>query len=214
MFVVNWSAGAITPNYIAARNRVGDVGHVIAAFIDFLNYQTGTPFSLISVIGHSLGAHVAGFSGKHVIRGVLPSIIALDPAMPLFNINNPNTRVHYSDALYVESIQTDIGRLGFDQPIGSAAFYPHFGLLQPGCGPDLTGFCSHVRAVELLAESITNPYGFFGTQCSGWPAIQNQFCPPVGTSMPMGGEPVNTGAFGVYYLTTNAASPFGLGWRP
>lgn len=214
VIVVNWGAGAITPNYVLAQSRVDDVGNVVANFIDFLNMYTGIPFSSVSVIGHSLGAHVAGFSGKHVIRGRLPTIVALDPALPLFSIANPAGRVSTGDAYYVESIQTNVGLLGFDAPIGHSTFYPNFGRLQPGCGPDVTGFCSHVRAVEFLAESITNPYAFYGTHCSGWPAIQILQCPSVGVSMPMGGEPLANGAFGEYYMPTNAASPFGQGWRP
>lgn len=149
-----------------------------------------------------------------MIRGRLPTIVALDPALPLFSIANPAGRVSTGDAYYVESIQTNVGLLGFDAPIGHSTFYPNFGRLQPGCGPDVTGFCSHVRAVEFLAESITNPYAFYGTHCSGWPAIQILQCPSVGVSMPMGGEPLANGAFGEYYMPTNAASPFGQGWRP
>lgn len=61
VIVVNWGAGAITPNYVLAQSRVDDVGNVVANFIDFLNMYTGIPFSSVSVIGHSLGAHVAGF---------------------------------------------------------------------------------------------------------------------------------------------------------
>lgn len=54
-FMVDWSIGAATPNYILARSRVNEVGAVVAQFIDFLNQ----PLSVISVIGHSLGAHAA-----------------------------------------------------------------------------------------------------------------------------------------------------------
>lgn len=54
MFTVDWGLGAGTPNYILARNRVNEVGQVLARFIDFLN-EYGLNFSLIGVLGHSLG---------------------------------------------------------------------------------------------------------------------------------------------------------------
>lgn len=59
VFVVDWGVGAITANYILARNRVNDVGAVVAQYIDWINTH-GVPFSQINVIGHSLGAHIAG----------------------------------------------------------------------------------------------------------------------------------------------------------
>lgn len=54
MFTVDWGLGAGTPNYILARNRVNEVGLVVAQFIDFLNVN-GMPFSRIGITGHSLG---------------------------------------------------------------------------------------------------------------------------------------------------------------
>lgn len=75
---VDWALGAGTPNYITAVNRVSLVGAWLARFIDVL-HTGGHPFSHINVIGFSLGAHVAGISGKFV-NGRIPTIIGLDPA--------------------------------------------------------------------------------------------------------------------------------------
>lgn len=202
----------MTENYVLAQGRVRDTGIVCAAFADFLNVY-GVPFSQITAIGHSLGGHVVGFLGKHVTRGRIASIVSMDPALPLFSFNNPAGRVAITDADYVEIIHTDNGRLGFDVPIGHADFYPNWGWMMPGCGPDLTGFCSHSLAWEYMAESIRIIGSFYGSRCSGWPAIQARLCPPVGVSFAMGGEPANNGAFGVFFMETNAAPPFGRGWR-
>ena len=60
VIVVDWGLGANTINYIAARNRVSDVGVVLANFIDFLHEHGFTDHSRVSIAGHSLGAHVAG----------------------------------------------------------------------------------------------------------------------------------------------------------
>lgn len=65
-----------------------------------------------------MGAHAAGHTGKAVANGRLPVIVAIDPAGPLFSLDNPNTRVDHTDAVHVEVIATDTLFLGFEQPIG------------------------------------------------------------------------------------------------
>lgn len=50
VIVVDWGAGAQTPNYILARNRVGEVGRVVAQFIDWLHLR-GLHFADVTVIG-------------------------------------------------------------------------------------------------------------------------------------------------------------------
>lgn len=55
MITVDWSVGAITINYIAARNRVGDTGRFVANFLDFLHLNNFVNFETLHVIGHSLG---------------------------------------------------------------------------------------------------------------------------------------------------------------
>jgi len=211
VFTVDWGAGARTINYLTARNRVPAVATVVAEFIDWINAQTNTPFSAVSVIGHSLGGHIAGLTGKRVRRGRLASVVAMDPAGPLFSINSPNDRVHHTDATYVEVIYTDQGGLGFDEPLGHANFYPNFGSNQPGCS---TGLCSH-NIVEDFFEASINPANIFGArQCNSFNAIRFRTCITSGPSRRMGGEPVMDGTSApntVFVLHTNARSPFAQG---
>lgn len=207
---VDWSAGAGTINYIAARNRVDSVGVVTASLLRLISENTGVGYDRMSVIGHSLGAHVAGFVGKN-LGSALASIVALDAALPLFSINNPEARVNSEDAIYVESIHTNAGSLGFDQPLGHANFYPNGGSSQPGCGLDITGNCAHGRAHEFFAESITSTVGFWAMRCADYTAIVNGNCESTGEYSTLGGEPLNTSAEGVFHLTTNSASPFAQG---
>lgn len=54
MFIVDWGVGSNTLNYITARNRVNEVGAVVAQFVDWINVN-GVPFSAITIIGSSLG---------------------------------------------------------------------------------------------------------------------------------------------------------------
>lgn len=124
--------GAGTSNYITARNRVGSVGEVVGQFIDWLTSIGFTNPNRIHIIGHSLGSHVAGHTGKNTQSGRIAVIFGTDPAGPLFNVDNPD-RLDSSDAVYTEAIHTNAGTLGFDSPITHAAFYPNWGgPQQPG----------------------------------------------------------------------------------
>jgi pimeloyl-ACP methyl ester carboxylesterase len=212
VITVDWGRGAHTVNYISARNRVNEVGPHLARFIDWVNQVTGTPFTRMSVIGHSLGGHTAGITGKRVTRGRLHTVVALDPALPLFSMNAPNERVAPTDAEYVEVIHTNAGLLGFDQPIGIADFYPNWGRSQPGCGIDVAGTCAHGRAFEFFAESINLARRFVSTQCASYQQILNQQCTSSGPNRLMGGDPSQHGlARGVYFVATNSNSPFARG---
>lgn len=91
--MVDWGAGSNTANYITARNRVNQAGAVVAQFIDWINTR-GTPFSAITIVGSSLGAHLGGAAGKRTTRGRVHAITALDPAGPLFSLDNPADRLH------------------------------------------------------------------------------------------------------------------------
>lgn len=47
-------------------------------------------------------------------------------AGPLFSVNNPDDRINFTDAEYVEIIHTDTRRsFGFGDPIGHSDFYPN-----------------------------------------------------------------------------------------
>jgi pancreatic triacylglycerol lipase len=82
---------------VSARNRINDVAQVVANFIDFLVFNDFTHMTDISVIGHSLGGHTAGITGKRVKYGKIQTIIALDPAGPLFSTGARDERVNEND---------------------------------------------------------------------------------------------------------------------
>lgn len=209
VITVDWGAGAQSNNYLTARNRVGPTGDVVGRLLQTIVEATGANPQTMIPIGFSLGGHVAGFTGK-TMRG-LGAVVALDAAGPLFNINNPGQRVADTDADYVESIHTNAGLLGFDEPLGHANFYPNFGRRQPGCGVDASGNCAHGRAVQFMVESITSTVGFWARQCRNYQDIVNGNCVESGEQARMGGEPLTKDSRGVFWMTTNAASPFAQG---
>lgn len=57
---VNWQKGSTTINYFLARGRVKYVGEYLAKFIDFMAEKHRLRLNDVTLIGHSLGAHVAG----------------------------------------------------------------------------------------------------------------------------------------------------------
>lgn len=207
--MVDWGRGAITHNYITARNLVPTVGQFVGRFIRYLQTFGELRLSTTTIIGHSLGAHVAGIAGKFLKPDRIASIVGLDPARPLFSLDKPLERLANTDAEYVETIHTNRGQNGFSRPIGNAAFYPNWGAKQPGCGRDLTGTCSHSRAVILFEETITRPYNhrFRSMRCRSYDDISQQRCTLTGYAE-MGGEPLQIKYEGVYYLETNDKSPF------
>lgn len=215
VIVVDWSKGADTINYMLAKSRIYEIGPIVAQFIEFVlkTYPDKVLLSDVYLIGHSLGAHLAGVVGKSMKVGKIPVIFGLDPAGPLFSIKDPEKRLDVGDAEYVEVIHTDRGLQGLGEPMGTADFYPNFGLKQPGCGSDLDGACSHQRSAMYWAESITSNKGFWSVPCLGYEDIKNKTCTiSTNPKITMGGEPPNKGkASGVYYLETASQSPFALG---
>lgn len=118
------------------RIRVLQVGEYVAAFIEFLGAETQVSFDDIHILGHSLGAHVAGYIGNYVPKKI-GRITGLDPAGPAFEtpyLKDTEERLDAADANFVDVIHTCAGSLGFLRPIGHADFYPNGGTFrQPGC---------------------------------------------------------------------------------
>lgn len=98
-----------------------------------------------------------------------------------------------------------------DAAIGMADYYPNGGRTQPGCGVDAAGNCSHSRAWEFFAESITTNTHFAARLCASQAAANAGNCASAGTQRRMGGQPLTTAARGSYWLSTNNNAPFARG---
>lgn len=59
------------------------------------------------MIGHSLGAQVAGYAGQK-LDGKVGRITGLDPAGPMFEHLPPSVRLDPTDAQFVDVIHTNI----------------------------------------------------------------------------------------------------------
>ncbi|XP_055597894.1 phospholipase A1-like [Uranotaenia lowii] len=203
VIAVDWEKGAQTLIYPVARYRVSKVAEVVAAMIEKLLEMGQTP-DQFGIIGHSLGAHIAGLSGKR-LKEKIAYIIGLDPASPLFRYKKHQDRLASTDAQYVEVIHSNGKALGLFRNIGTVDFYPNGGIVQPGCGWSLT--CHHERAVHYFKESL-KVKDYFANRCAD---VQN-----LGESCTMGKARLGGVELGrqrlkpsgVYYMLTAATSPF------
>lgn len=191
----------------AALNTVKigtDVGERISALKNII------PSSSIHIVGHSLGAHIAGVAARTYTERTgekIGRITGLDPAQPCFNKGGSLKGVSTGDASYVDIIHTNPGFLGLTESIGDTDFFPNG--LQPipkGCHSSV---CAHGRAWEYYAESVYpgNEESFLSTKCSSEENYRNGSCS--GTKIPMGFAEKSVNMKGNYYLDVNEVAPFG-----
>ncbi|XP_077987386.1 inactive pancreatic lipase-related protein 1-like [Glandiceps talaboti] len=218
-FSVDWRKGALAIYWQSAENtRV--VGAELAVFMKLLQDQTGASYSDMHLIGHSLGAQVAGYAGEGTPG--LGRISGLDPAGPFFEYMDPLVRLDPSDAEFVDAVHTDgnnVITLGFGafQPVGDVDFYPNGGKSQPGCTEDEvddsgTG-CDHSRAHIYYMESITGDCLFTSYPCTLWEVDNDpsacSYC-LFGQCSYMGYNADKSSSRGIFYLETGSVAPYCL----
>ncbi|CAL8104003.1 unnamed protein product [Orchesella dallaii] len=206
--LVNWTVLADNSNYFGAVQNAQLVSQASADLIEFLIAQEVVKREDIHPIGFSLGGQVVGQIGSRVSEK-LTRITALDPALPLFDVADLHNRTDPSDAIYVNVVHTAGILLGYTDPCGTADWYPNGGLTQPGCGVDLTGSCAHSRAPAFFLEGLLSQTEFRGVKCTSWNNFTGGLCDDNEVGV-MGYSTPDT-TTGVFYLRTNAESPFAQG---
>ncbi|KAF7267013.1 hypothetical protein GWI33_019719 [Rhynchophorus ferrugineus] len=207
VIVVDWSKIA-SKIYVTAQGSVLKVGNYVGDFLLKLDNVLNHSLSRVTIVGHSLGAHISGNAGART-GGLIDTIIGLDPAGPLFTEKNINNRLDPTDGRYVHVIHTNDRVLGFGIKMGHLDYYPNGGSSQPGCGLDVAGSCAHSRAYIYYAESLSSNR-FLSRLCSSYSDYTNGRCAS-NTASYMGSFPITQSAQGDYYLTTNSASPYAQG---
>ena len=176
--------------YYQAAANTRYMGVSLARLLDVLTGSLGTLTNRldhqveIHCVGHSLGAHICGFTGATLptfSSTSLARISGLDPAGPLFAVDvpypfnwldiSPSARLNREDAQFVDVIHTDgrarfpwsvVPQYGTMTKLGHLDFFPgagdYFGWEQPGCWQvQDVGSCSHSRAHDLFISSLTSP---------------------------------------------------------
>ncbi|XP_050091085.1 pancreatic lipase-related protein 2-like [Anopheles aquasalis] len=207
---VDWGTGA-SESYFRASQYTIAVGLVVADLINQLVRSNMTTMERLHLVGHSLGAHIAGNTGHSLKTAQLQVIYGLDPASINFFQDEPETRLSPDDAAYVEVIHTNTQFSGYPAPIGHVDFYMNYGRKQPGCKTDV---CSHGRSTEFFMESLSNTTkGFWGVACADYNEIKSRSCYNIKQQALMGGEyrQKNVTA-GVYTVETLAEAPYAMGY--
>ncbi|KAK0176250.1 hypothetical protein PV328_000403 [Microctonus aethiopoides] len=150
VILVDWNNAAYRI-YTTSYASIERIGNRVAQMINWLIKKNLIDITDLHIIGFSLGAHVAGFTGKALAPLKVRRITGLDPAAPGFEWSPADRRLDESDAEFVDVIHTETRFAGTWQPIGHADFYPNWGHDQKGCiFMDLP--CSHQMANKFYAE--------------------------------------------------------------
>lgn len=163
----------------------------------------------VHLIGHSLGAQIAGYAGRHYKRlsggQLLPRVTGLDPAKPCFYIDKILQGLTSEDAQYVQIIHTNPGMLGTEKQTGHADFYVGgLKIVKFGC---ITNTCSHLRAVDYLVESAypSNTANFRGRLCQKYEDLDTK----AKCQAPEAIMGLEASAHGLFYVDVNRREPYG-----
>ncbi|XP_063430812.1 pancreatic triacylglycerol lipase-like [Mytilus trossulus] len=194
VILVDWGGGSKLP-YTQATANTRVVGALIAKLIKLLQERGNAKPQDFHIIGHSLGAHIAGYAGERTPN--LGRITGLDPAGPYFAGTDKLVRLDPTDATFVDAIHSDgspLITLGFGmmQAVGHADYYPNGGNNQPGCDKDPISSvlvegslydggkqyvaCNHLRSYSYFTESINSRCPFTGYRCKDFDSFQKGLC--------------------------------------
>lgn len=164
---VSWSDANRGLYHTAAHNsRI--VARQLSLLLYYLNQMFAIDLSKFHIVGHSLGAHIAGFVGADN-GGKVARITGLDPAGPIFVELDATHRLDPADARFVDVLHTNggpitKGALGLSEPLGHVDYYANGGAQQPGCyfssvtksilDPVERVACSHRRSYRYFIELI------------------------------------------------------------
>ncbi|GBM43938.1 Inactive pancreatic lipase-related protein 1 [Araneus ventricosus] len=196
VILVDWTWGN-GPNYTDSAENTKLVGKQVAFLLQNIMEQSGVGPDNFHLVGHSFGAHIAGFAGKIVQN--LRRITALDPALAPFQNMTRSEKLDPTDANLVDVIHTNGGTqvgvsLGDINPLGHVDFYPNGGTNQASCRQHIVKsylsldflygtislvprVCSHMHAVQYYKASI-NPRKceFAGVECPDYESFLSGNC--------------------------------------
>ncbi|XP_001949067.2 pancreatic lipase-related protein 2 isoform X1 [Acyrthosiphon pisum] len=198
---VDWMQFSFDIMYSSAKINVKYIGYDIAKVLNILSNDMSVGSENIHLIGHGLGAHIVGYTGKK-LSGKISRITGLDPAMQLYENTDPKYRINKNDATFVDIIHTNGNGLGLFEPLGHIDFYPNGGNTQTNCkilDRVSGGACSHAKAFDYFARSILARKECKALQCTKWSEYEAGECGEFAKSTYMG-EHVDKNQTGIYYL--------------
>ena len=111
------------------------------------------------------------------------------------------------------TIHTNGAFKGFYQPVGKASFYLNGGRIQPGCGSDWDGVCSHARSVIYFAEAISSgkTNNFIPYKCEDYSSLKDDKCSVIAQGIYLASEDNFGNAYGIYSIKTHSSKPYAIG---
>lgn len=217
VITVDWGSIAGNRNYMLPLLMSSRIGARLSEVLDNIVDLGMVEPANIHLIGHSLGAHIAGVCGSLLKSGTIGRITGLDPAGPGFEFANLQKKgLKKTYALFVDVIHTSRGSTGIYNSLGHADFFPNGGgVPQPGCydGMKLKRIiglfgCSHSRAYMLYENSVYHPNSMVGYKCKSWDYYVNNDCDSNDTTLM--GHSASPKARGNFYLMTTSTAPYNV----
>ncbi|XP_037931810.1 phospholipase A1-like, partial [Teleopsis dalmanni] len=199
IIAVDWGRYAKNA-YPVSYPHVPALSQILADFLEFLHKKFRLDYNKTVLIGHSVGAHIAGLCGKLIKSDKLAAIVGLDPANLFFENQPPTKRLAATDARYVLTVHTGTDTYGFLNPIGKASFYPNWGSKQPGCGVEAMGFCSHSRSVKFYERAVKGNLLVPIYRCESFNEIKKRKGCKTRTNITLGGPLETEQTQGIFYF--------------
>ena len=166
IMIGDWSENSQNINYLKAASDTQLAGQKMAEEL----HRLGVNFNQLTLIGHSLGAQVAGAIGEYAIKqnyGEVASVFGLDPARPSFERSplillkrsSDEGRLDTSDATEVSLVRSDhnsIFSLGYRNPLGSQDIKLTRSILDYYGNPNVLFGRDHQVAITFLIDALEN----------------------------------------------------------
>jgi len=159
--------------YPVALASIRPIGLIMAGLLCRMKEALGVRMEDVHIIGHSLGAHLAGMAGtelRRVCGATVGRITGLDPGSGLLWDAPDGAILDKTDAAFVDIIHTngkaftlqqmmaalssgkpDIVPRGLPRSTGHVDFWPNGGEQQPGCDSQT---CSHHRVHWVFLSTV------------------------------------------------------------
>lgn len=186
--VHDWRLGAVG-GYSGAKRNTWIAGRELFLFLKTLIIK-GLPLGNIHLVGHSLGAHIAGIAGhdlKMDFREKIGRISGLDPAGLMYNDVPGSLMINRHNAKLVDVYHTDIASewltpAGLSGQHGHADFYVNGGADQPGCqkyeSVKMRELCDHKSVISYFTQSIRSPG--YAIRCGSFADFKDGKCKSCG----------------------------------
>ncbi|XP_074041196.1 lipase member H isoform X1 [Leptinotarsa decemlineata] len=202
------------PFYVTSALNCLPIGKYCAKFVDFL-VSLGLQLKNVQIIGQSLGAHIAGITGKYITTGKVSRITGLDPAGPYFSLVGADEKIGKEDGYFVDIVHTNAGAFGLKENLGTVDIWVNGGSHQPACDvlkiikrapgniPELV-FCNHYQAYRMYVMTLVDPKSYPITECSTHKDFEKSFCDSNGKSYM--GIDINRTVSGNYFVDTGVTA--------